>query len=300
VPSALSRRGIATLLCLGSLVTACGDKPPSSSATVDSSESTGPVWTSVTVDADALQEWDPVFTDVAIASHTEVAAIEDRVVRAAEQTYTTAYSMEGLVFEVAHTPDHLRIAVGSAFGDDLLEVHLAPDDSVWRSDAFLDLAGHEVVAVCPADYEVCIDPSAIDDTEEQTPHMFDNFTDTFYFYALLAAGPSLQTDILGELMSRAGDRPVWGTAVAESPYGSLDCVLVGPNKPMVSSSEGEQVFRGGSFEDPLITSEPIKTASACVDRRGLLIQSTAEFRGWSRFEPDVDGLVDELPWPLRD
>lgn len=299
MPSAPSRRGIAALLLVGSLVAACGEQSTSSGTAAEPSDSTDAGWTSVIVDTEELEDWDPVFTDVTIASRTEVAAIDDRVARAAERPYTTVYGMDGLVYEVAHTPAHSRVAVSTLFGADVMQVHLAPDGSS-RPTGFLDLAGHAVVAVCPADYEICIDPNADDGNEEQSPHMFDNFTDTFYFYALLAAGPSLQSSALGEMPRADGDL-VWGTAVAESPYGALDCVLAGEDKSAVSSLDGEQVFSGGSFEDPLTTTtETSHTARACVDRRGLVIRSTAEVRGWTRFEPGVDGPVDELPWPLRD
>lgn len=89
---------------------------------------------------------------------------------------------------------------------------------------------------------------------------------------------------------------VHAMAVVESPYGPLECVITGADENEVLAQEGERVFR-----DEI--DEVVFVSTRCVDRRGLVITLSdyeTSLWGWSRFEPGVDGQVDELPWPLRD
>jgi len=257
-----TRLGWPLLVAVALLAAGCDE--PAGTATPEKSSESEARLTSLTVDQAEIDEWEPVYADVRLASRAEVSALDERVAAAADGSYTLVYpDSEGVGIEVAHTGQHTRVHVTGYGGTLDLYLEVDPDDT---DDGLLP--GQRVVAVCIEEYEGCVDPNAR--SADGNPHLFDNFTDTLYFYGVLAA-PSTASGFVQALQRPDVVRPVYGTAVVESsPYGSLDCLLLGPDKSTVLGSQGEPAFSSADLADPLVggyVTSPVN--SACVDSRGL-------------------------------
>lgn len=239
---------------------------------------------SIEAQAAAYEAWEPVYGEVRPATAEDVDSLRQRVVDLNESTYTAALPLMG--FEIASTPDHVRVR----FGEDApggFDLHLDPDAS---SESFFG-----PFVMCSADDGSCVEVGEDGPQGGGGPHMFNNGMDTVIFWA--SGIVSTQNELPDLLPASPEDVSV---TTVESPAGTLDCLLTGSTPEQRTRLEGTPVDEEA---DPVVRDgDPDPLSTLCVDERGLVVVALPSLATgvvpYGSVEPGVPDGFDEHPDPV--